>query len=62
MLFEYASHLPETRITIMRHQLPKTRNRHLAALLALVALVAVTSIGMAHADTAAPAQAQTQQG
>jgi hypothetical protein len=61
MLIEYASHLPETRIKIMRHQLPSTRHRHLAALLALVALVTVTSLAMAHADTAAPAQAQTQQ-
>jgi hypothetical protein len=45
----------------MRHQLPKTRNRHLAALLALLALVTVTSIAMAHAGTQVPAQAQTQQ-
>jgi hypothetical protein len=60
MLVEYAAHLPETRITIMRHQLPQTRNRRLAALIALAFLVAATSIGMAHADTDVPAQARIQ--
>jgi hypothetical protein len=42
----------------MRHRLPSTRHRHLATLFALIALVAVTSIGMAHADTTLPAQTQ----
>lgn len=50
----------ETRITIMRHRLPSTRNRHLATLIALVAIVAATSIGLAHADTPVPAQAHAQ--
>ncbi len=45
----------------MRHRLPSTRYRRLGALLALAALVAATSIGMAHADTTVPAQTQTQQ-
>jgi hypothetical protein len=45
----------------MRHSLPSTRNRHLAALIALAALVAATSIGLAHADSDVPVQAQTQQ-
>lgn len=44
----------------MRHSLPSTRNRHLATLIALVAIVAATAIGLAHADTQAPAQAQAQ--
>jgi hypothetical protein len=44
----------------MRHRLPSTRNRHWAALIALAALVAVSSIGLAHAATKAPAQTQTQ--
>jgi hypothetical protein len=61
ILRKYATRLPETRITIMRqHRLPSTRNRHLATLIALVAIVAATSIGLAHADTQAPAQTQTQ--
>jgi hypothetical protein len=61
MLKKYATRLPDTRITIMRHSLPSTRNRRLAALIALAALVAATSIGLAHADTELPAPAQTQQ-
>jgi hypothetical protein len=44
----------------MRHSLPSTRNRRLAALIALAALVAATSIGLAHADTPAQTQTQTQ--
>ncbi|MGB9107572.1 MAG: hypothetical protein WCC39_02685 [Telluria sp.] len=44
----------------MRHRLPSTRNRHLATLIALVAIVAATSIGLAHADTPVPAQAHAQ--
>jgi hypothetical protein len=46
----------------MRHRLPSTRNRHLATFIALLAIVAATSIGLAHADTMAPAQGHAQRG
>jgi hypothetical protein len=49
----------EKRNTIMRHHLPSTKLRHVAAIAALAAVVAVTSLGLqARADTRFDTQAQ----
>ena len=46
----------------MKHRLPSTRKAHLATFIALLAIVAATSIGLAHADTTVPAQTHAQRG
>jgi hypothetical protein len=42
----------------MRHRLPSTQFRRIGALVALAALVAAASIGLAYADTPVPVQVQ----